>query len=401
MRRMNKTGISGLLALFFAALLVFSGCGAKIPKEIEAFSLPFADENIVTTFSPVLPQQRYKVLKSENQRLMYKAMLLAIKDQAAETPAIPGDLTDDEASAVYDAVSDDYPQFFEPSLTYKIVREQTSSGKVRSVLCQLNYIESDPGKAAARRQAFYDAVNKILADSVSISDPLQRERFFYEKTIFAAKYDYKQADLLNIDLNTHTAYGTLVAGKAVCDGYAKAFALLCNYGGIEAWTESGYFEGTSHAWNGVKIDGKVYYCDPTVDDAESRYYGEDKNVMINPDNPVTLTTLPDAATMLYFNLTRAEMSVNHVFKSEAYPEDAVDSSAVTKNVLPRFSDKNELSGWMAQTLSSAQAGSGYAVAVDFSIGKSEFASLISSAGVTSTCLFVQNGANTRYYIYVI
>lgn len=389
------------MAFLFAALVFVSGCGAKIPKEIDALSLPFVDENIVTTFNVMLPQHKYNALASENQRLMYKAMLLAIKDHAAETLAVPGDLTEEETSAVYDAVSDDYPQFFEPSLTYKILREQSGSGKVKSVLCQLNYIENDPQKATARRQALYDKVNAILAEAVSISDPLQRERFFYEKVIFAAKYDRSQPELININLDTHTAYGDLVSGLAVCDGYAKAFALLCNYGGIEAWTESGYFEGVSHAWNGVKIDGQTYYCDPTVDDAENRYYGDDKNVLINPGNPETYTALPDAATMLYFNLTRAEMSADHTFKGTAYADDAGSTAPAARGVLNYFADKSALSGWMAETLPGAPAGSGFAVAPDFSISKSDFASLISSAGVKSTCLFIQNGANTRYYIYVI
>lgn len=385
-----------------AALALIGGCGVKIPREIEAFSLPYVDGNIVTTFDVVLPQRRYEALPNESQRLMYKAMLLAIEKHEAETLAIPGDLTEEEISAAYAAVTADYPQFFEPSLTYNIVRNQTEGGKVKSIACKLNYIENDPEKAAIRRQALYDKVNAILAEAASISDVLQRERFFYETVIYSAKYDYKQADFINIDLNTHTAFGCLVNGMTVCDGYAKAFALLCNYGGIECWQESGYLEGTtSHAWNGVKIDGKVYYCDATVDDAESRYYDEEKTLVLNPANPEDYTALPETATMLYFNVTRAEMSADHSFKSAVDPDDATDSAGATQNVLIRFSNRSELAAWMASTLSTAQSGSGFAVAVDFSITKSAFAESISGAGITRTCMFAQNGAGTRFYIYVI
>ena len=400
MKQMRKTSVKTVLAVL-AAVLIFGGCGIKIPQEITDLTLPYVDENIVTTFDIVLPQHKYLALETENQRLMYKAMLLAIKEQAAKTLEIPGDLTDDEVKEVYGAVADDYPQFFEPSITYRIIRVQNGSDKVKSVSCELSYIENDPEAAAARRQALYDKVNAILAQAVTITDPLQRERFFYETVIHSGKYDSNQPDLINIDLDTHTAYGCLVEGATVCDGYAKAFALLCNYGGIEAWTESGYLEGISHAWNGVKIDGKIYYCDPTVDDAESRYYGEDHVVIPNPKNTETLTALPPAATMLYFNLTRAEMSADHIFQSTATADDATNSAAVTQGALTRFSSRSELASWMAGTLSTAQSGSGFAVAADFSISMSGFGELISGAGITNTCLYTQNGAGTRFYIYVI
>ena len=400
MRRMKKTGIKVFLAVLIT-VFALGGCGVKIPQEITDLTLPYVDENIVKAFDVVLPQQKYHALESENQRLMYKAMLLTIKDQSGQTPAIPGDLTDEEVSAVYGAVVDDYPQFFEPSITYQIIRVQTNSGKVKSVSCRLDYIENDPEKAAARRRALYDRVNAILAEAAAITDPLYTERFLYETVIHSARYDSSQPQLVNINLNTHTAFGCLVDGIAVCDGYAKAFELLCNYAGLEVWVESGYLAGTSHAWNGIKIDGRVYYCDATVDDAESRYYGDDHTVLIRPENPETYAALPDAATMLNYNLTRAEMSADHSFKASAYTDDATDSKSVTQGALTRFSNRSELADWMAETLSTAREGMGFAIAVDFPISKSGFAELIWGAEFTNTCLFTQNGAGTRFYIYVI
>jgi len=397
---MKKTRIRAFIAALLAVLLL-GGCGVKIPQELTDLSLPYVDGNIVTAFSVVLPQRGYLTLTSENQQLMYKAMLLAIKNHDTETLAVPGDLTDAEVAAVYDAVTDDYPQFFEPSLTYSIVREQTKSGKVKSISCTLNYIENDPELAVVRRQALYDRVNAILAEAATITDTLEREKFFYEQVIYAAEYDYSQSVLANINLDTHTAYGCLVDGKAVCDGYAKAFALLCCYGGIEAWTESGYLDNTSHAWNGIKLDGKVYYCDPTADDAENRYYDADKDVVINPETPEDDTALPDTATLLYFNLTRGEMSADHTFKSSAGADDAADSASATVGIFVRFESRGDLADWMNETLANAQSGSGFTIAVDFSISKSDFAELIQNVGMTNTCLFSQNGAASRYYIYVI
>ena len=64
----------------------------------------------------------------------------------------------------------------------------------------------------------------------------------------------------------HTAYGCLVEGKAVCDGYAKAFYLLMKHLKIESGICSGIAEKETHAWNYVKIGQNYYWIDVTWDD---------------------------------------------------------------------------------------------------------------------------------------
>ena len=72
-------------------------------------------------------------------------------------------------------------------------------------------------------------------------------------------------------------YGALVNKRAVCAGYAKAFAYLLNKIGIECEVISGTaknmkMEEVPHAWNRVLIDGKYSYWDVTWDDAETGYW---------------------------------------------------------------------------------------------------------------------------------
>lgn len=69
----------------------------------------------------------------------------------------------------------------------------------------------------------------------------------------------------------HDAYGALVDPKhyAVCDGYSKAFLLLCEKEGIECIMVYGTALTTyvNHAWNYVKMDnGKWYAIDVTWND---------------------------------------------------------------------------------------------------------------------------------------
>lgn len=62
----------------------------------------------------------------------------------------------------------------------------------------------------------------------------------------------------------YNAYGAIVEHKALCQGYAAGFNLLCNKAGIRSELITGYMNGISpHAWNGVCIDDKWYQIDVT------------------------------------------------------------------------------------------------------------------------------------------
>lgn len=50
---------------------------------------------------------------------------------------------------------------------------------------------------------------------------------------------------------------------SVCDGYSKAYALLCNMEGINCVRVMGTAGGGGHAWNKVEIDGNWYMVDIT------------------------------------------------------------------------------------------------------------------------------------------
>ena len=60
--------------------------------------------------------------------------------------------------------------------------------------------------------------------------------------------------------------GVFEDGIAVCDGFSKAFSLLCNMEGVNAYRITGYVNGdprSLHAWNKVKVDGNWYVVDIT------------------------------------------------------------------------------------------------------------------------------------------
>ena len=66
-----------------------------------------------------------------------------------------------------------------------------------------------------------------------------------------------------VGLMAFHAYGALMKGKSVCQGYAYAFKLLCDQAQIPCWIVTGYYGDEPHAWNYVWLDG-AYYLVVTV-----------------------------------------------------------------------------------------------------------------------------------------
>ena len=112
----------------------------------------------------------------------------------------------------------------------------------------------------------------------------------------------------------HTAYGALVNHKAVCDGFSKAYAILCQYFGIKCMVVNGRsaFRNSpkvEHAWNIVEFEGKNYHIDSTWDSNVYRdlgvhsydYFGlDDDEISIEHDWDYTKTPICNSTKLSYF-----------------------------------------------------------------------------------------------------
>jgi hypothetical protein len=106
--------------------------------------------------------------------------------------------------------------------------------------------------------------------------------------------------------NCYDAYGAIVDGRAVCQGYAYAMQYLLYRAGIQCLFVSGTSQDQPHGWNIVKIDRYYYQLDVTWDDPVSN-----------------VSTLSHQ----YFNLTYDEMNVDHLFDTTNYPLPDCSSTA--------------------------------------------------------------------------
>lgn len=158
----------------------------------------------------------------------------------------------------------------------------------------------DASDLAQAKTNWNNAVKEILKDITSSVSEYDREKLIHDRLAAKVVYDLTAP-------HAYTAYGALVEGRAVCEGYARAFQYLCYQAGLQCLLVSGTSVNAStgkpegHAWNVVQIDGKYYHLDLTWDDQESKIF------------------------YAYFNLTDDMIKDDHTIGAENYPLPTCDT----------------------------------------------------------------------------
>ena len=162
-----------------------------------------------------------------------------------------------------------------------------------------------------------DGINLLYKKAKEITDKvikpemteLEKELALYDYIITHSRYDKLNYDHGTIPTESHNAYGILVKGVGVCDGYSQALKILMNLAGLECYEVVGSkigMEDEGHAWNIVRINGAYYHIDATYDD------------------PVS-----ESGTSIlqhtYFNLSDRQISTDHTWDRSRYPECNTDS----------------------------------------------------------------------------
>ncbi len=126
--------------------------------------------------------------------------------------------------------------------------------------------------AGSAADKVYKAARDVLKSIVS-ADATDREKVIavYDYMIRSVYYDHAAASddtvtYSDAAMHLEGVFGVgTPSGKqlAVCDGYAKAFALMLNMMNIPCVKIVGASNGVGHAWNKFFIEGKWYLADPT------------------------------------------------------------------------------------------------------------------------------------------
>lgn len=140
--------------------------------------------------------------------------------------------------------------------------------------------------------------------------------------VLHTQYDLEGYLNNNIPYESHTAYGALINGIAVCNGYATAMLALLEDAGIDSKEIYGMAgvgnSKEAHAWNMVSLENNWYHLDATWDDPDWGNYVEHAFFNV-PDSKIELTH--DWERNLYPAATAIDYSYGNYYNVETIPQD--------------------------------------------------------------------------------
>lgn len=340
-KRLKRRAIIGLL---LALPLLLAGCnlravvqtvrnaafgaaeqGAEMLDVVFATGPEIADTLTEPDFVDFPVSRRLYDGLNGTQQAAYRAVYNAVFSQP-EKIRIPK-LTEEEISAVMLALKLDNPFItcLDTSYSYSYVGD--------IFVLQPDYV-SEPSVSLARSRQLVDEAKLLLRTYMpSAETPFEKELLIHDA--LCERCVYGDGPL------SATAYGALVEGRAVCEGYALAAKLLFDLLGLESVTVrgSGVRDGRTelHMWNAVRLDSGWYYVDCTWDD------------------PVTENG-EDTVRHFYFNLTEEALRRDH---TDFTPPPGVVCAGTEENYFRKLDLYCTAENWEAvarRVISGAKAG---------------------------------------------
>lgn len=277
-----------------------------------------------------------KALDLRNGNTLFTDMYIAVSQGMSQMSTriqigSIGDITINDFNMVFEACINDNPQFYyynlgyypygyvgsqyiayiEPLYTDNRTPEDVAAFEAAAdkiiTSAKITDEMTDYEKALALHDelAYHIEYNEDITAASKLTDPDE-----YQAAIEAAmeKYPYM-----------HSAYGALVEGNAVCDGYTRAYQYLLYKVGILSHIATGTANGGGHAWNAVRLDGEWYYTDIAWNDQTSGIYYS------------------------YFNITSERIGLDHI-ATNRYPlplATSEDDNYYVKNTNYVLSTQNE------------------------------------------------------------
>lgn len=390
MKKKNIKMISAVLAMITALTMVASGCGNKTEDQEEIVTnvitqaeggdnaadgtetAPSQDEtpatetvldengNVVTDAAgePVTQQVVTAAPDSQGGENIFENMTtkpVPVVDTAVDssTKYAYNTLTDNE-KALYDAIvgaasnmstrifgaqnldSSEWTKVF--GLVYN-QEPQLFWLNSRSVVGRLYYNEVDTEKIASMQKEIDATVDSILKEANSKSTTFDKLLVFHDYLVLNSTFE-KSDEAGNYNQTIYNAFsgGTSKQGNIQCAGYAKAMQYLCDKAGIDCMVITGTNEnGSTHAWNKVKVEGEWYNLDSTWDDPilstpitnYLRY-----NFFLVPDEwiiekthfNVNTVTLSNGDKVKYFDPPKATAQAQNYFIKNGYVYNDRDSA---------------------------------------------------------------------------
>lgn len=219
---------------------------------------------------------------STREKEIYRAIDEKVENMP-ENIELPKESDSQEVKNAINAVTADNPIYMMlDSSTYTI----TSRGRNRTLSIGYSLTKAEYQK---RKEKVNNKIEEIVFNMPQNLSEWEKELYIHDYIINNCVY--KLDDIKS----RGTAYGALIKGEAVCEGYAEAAKLLMSRVGIECITVTGIacdkHGKENHMWNEVKLPDGWYFLDLTWDDPQGKI---------------------QILTRKYFNLTSCETQKSHI-----------------------------------------------------------------------------------------
>lgn len=268
----NSLKLVLIIIACFATLFVFNNVENL---ENEQFSQPTIDYNAEFGWKSM----HYYNQLDDNAKTAYEIMYLSVKNFEEKCTL---KIDDEILSDVFTAVLYDNPEIFWIKTDYQYFKYGNK------VIFKPNYSYSHD-EAVIYTGELNNKLNDILSQASSYVNDYDKELFFHDYICENTVYDMNTFGSVGASV-----HNTLINGKAVCEGYARAMQILLDKSGIYNYLVIG--DGVSedktepHMWNVVKLNNENYHLDVTWDDNDE-------------------TNVP---SYIYFNVTDEQISRDHI-----------------------------------------------------------------------------------------
>ena len=208
--------------------------------------------NILTDYTK---KWGYNQLTSAQQKAY--ARIYNMADKTAESASLSDlGIKTSELEKIYWAFDYDNPQFLALGSGFGY---SYNSATKQAISISITYGRSKSEISAIQKQ-FDSTAQSVIATAKT--KPTDYDRLKYIHDWVVSNTDY---------ISSGPAYkseadGPMVYGKALCEGYSKAFMYLAQSMGYECVCIVGKANGGAHMWNMVKIGNRWYHVDTTFDD---------------------------------------------------------------------------------------------------------------------------------------
>ena len=151
--------------------------------------------------------------------------------------------------------------------------KEVFEGEKTTAMASRYFMPQDPEMTEITTEQQFEELKKELqildAEIQMIVDAIPAEKSVYDRYRYLAtyislttRYDHDGEG----GMMTSTPYGGIEGGLSICQGYSKAFEVLCERAGLYCKCVTGVSDGVSHMWNLIQLEDGTYHVDITWSD---------------------------------------------------------------------------------------------------------------------------------------